>query len=237
MGIPLAVISHGLLGVGGTGTYPDPYDVRYGVDNGNGELGTLTSPSPSNVRDGIQYGGDGNQYTGTLAIPSNPAVPQTDIDNICQFEKHLEDGFAYILSGLAARVYDTATRNQDAVTPRIEVKAIIGSYIEHRHPFSNGGTPVSAYDVYNASIEVTIVTNRTVNDSTQDHRRLIGLVRSRMLLGHVIQNWQGNIIYPQDVRPVGTADTFTDEMDLDYTVMTHDIVMVVNPAAWPATLN
>lgn len=53
-----------------SGTYPDPYDVRFGVDNGNGQLGTLTLPATGNVRLGIQYGGDGTQYTGTLYVAS-----------------------------------------------------------------------------------------------------------------------------------------------------------------------
>lgn len=49
---------------------PDPYDVRLGVDNGNGQPGTLTSPSQNDVEAGVQYGGDGTQYTGNLTLPS-----------------------------------------------------------------------------------------------------------------------------------------------------------------------
>lgn len=52
------------------GDFPSPYDVRSGVDNGAGELGTLTSPVPANVRSGILYGGAGTQYLGTLYVPS-----------------------------------------------------------------------------------------------------------------------------------------------------------------------
>lgn len=68
----IAFLSFGLIIVGGGGSFPIPYDVRVGVDNGNGELGTLTSPSLSNVRQGILYGGDGDQYTGTLYIAPSP---------------------------------------------------------------------------------------------------------------------------------------------------------------------
>lgn len=66
----VAFASFGLI-VSSSGSFPSPYDVRFGVDNGEGELGTLTSPSPANVRSGIQYGGDGDQYTGTLYVPSS----------------------------------------------------------------------------------------------------------------------------------------------------------------------
>lgn len=45
----------------------DPYDVRDGVTYESGGLvGTLTSPATGNVLRGIQYGGSGNQYIGTL---------------------------------------------------------------------------------------------------------------------------------------------------------------------------
>jgi len=67
----VAALSHGLIVSGGGGSFPSPYDVRLNVDNGEGELGTLTSPAVGNVRSGVQYGGDGNQYTGTLYVPSS----------------------------------------------------------------------------------------------------------------------------------------------------------------------
>lgn len=66
----VAALSFGLIIIGGGGSFPIPYDVRFGVDNGAGELGTLTSPIPANVRAGILYGGDGTQYLGTLYVQS-----------------------------------------------------------------------------------------------------------------------------------------------------------------------
>lgn len=53
------------------GSFPSPYDVRLGVDNGQGQLGTLTSPIPATVLIGTTYGGNGDQYTGTLYVPSS----------------------------------------------------------------------------------------------------------------------------------------------------------------------
>ncbi len=57
----------------GAGSAVDPYDVRFGVDNGDGELGTLTSPAVYDVLRGVRYGGDGVQYTGTLFAPAVPS--------------------------------------------------------------------------------------------------------------------------------------------------------------------
>lgn len=66
----VAFASFGLFVDATPADFPSTYDVRFGVDNGEGDLGTLTSPTPANVRSGVQYGGDGNQYTGTLYVPS-----------------------------------------------------------------------------------------------------------------------------------------------------------------------
>lgn len=69
----VAFASFGMIIIGGGGSFPSTYDVRFGVDNGNGELGTLTSPAEADVRQGKQYGGDGDQYTGTLQVPAAPS--------------------------------------------------------------------------------------------------------------------------------------------------------------------
>jgi hypothetical protein len=55
-------------------TAPDPYDVRLGVDNGNGEPGTLTSPAEADVEVGVSYGGDGTEFTGTIVLPAEADV-------------------------------------------------------------------------------------------------------------------------------------------------------------------
>lgn len=72
-----AALSHGMFVGNGSG-FPIPYDVRSGVDNGNGEAGTLTSPAVGNVRSGVQYGGDGTQYTGTLNFTTSAGDSWTD---------------------------------------------------------------------------------------------------------------------------------------------------------------
>ncbi len=60
------------------------------------------------------------------------------LEDIHQFEYWLELGFSQLLDGLTvAPVYDSSTRSLTAKTPRIEVKAIIGPNLEHRHNFTN----------------------------------------------------------------------------------------------------
>ncbi len=63
---------YGLVYGSTSGAFPIPYDVRVGVVTGS-DVGTLTSPAVSDVRRGVQYGGDGDQYAGTLQVPATPS--------------------------------------------------------------------------------------------------------------------------------------------------------------------
>lgn len=73
----IAFLSFGLI-IPASGTFPSPYDVRLGVDTGDGDLGTLTVPAVGDVRSGVEYGGDGDQYTGTLYVRADSGETWTD---------------------------------------------------------------------------------------------------------------------------------------------------------------
>ena len=62
----IAFLSFGLIIPSGGGDYPIEYDVRLGVNYDSGLTGNLVLPEPGQVQTGIQYGGAGTQYTGTL---------------------------------------------------------------------------------------------------------------------------------------------------------------------------
>ena len=54
---------------GGEGVFPNPDDVRAGMDygpTGTEYDGDLILPAPSNVKEGVGYGADGNEYVGTF---------------------------------------------------------------------------------------------------------------------------------------------------------------------------
>lgn len=161
------------------------------------------------------------------------------LQEIHNFEYILESGFRNALANTGAQIFDTASRDETAVSPRIEIKAVIGSYLEHRHQFRdvvNGNVTADAWDAYSASMEVTVITNRQDATETGDHRRLISLVRSKLLKWIVINGWNQEILVINDARPIGTSDTFVDDQDLDYTTMIYELVFNINPAVWPADL-
>jgi hypothetical protein len=168
------------------------------------------------------------------------------IPEIFQFEYWLEAGFANILKDITPNVYDTATRQQTRKTPCIELKSVVGAYVEHRHKFDGGymiGNPpqfvnYTAFDAYQSVLEVVVITNRGEDTDEMNHRRMLGLVRHRMSVASVWQNWGGVVILPQDVRPTGTTDTFIDDQDCDITVMSHDVLFCINEKdTWPDSIS
>lgn len=166
------------------------------------------------------------------------------IDEIHQFEFHLEDGFAKALKPTNVKVYDTVTRPEIATVPSCSVKAIAGSYIEHRHMFpaqtriGNTVQNTDIFDCYGGVIEVMAITNRTDDGWQGMHRRLLGVIRGRLAKWNLWNAWTNTIIEVTDIRPTGTLDTFQDQNDCDVTILSFEIVFNVNTQGiWPNALS
>lgn len=64
---------------------PAVSDVRLGVVYGDGSMiGTLVLPAEDEVEDGVQYGADGTEYTGTF-VGSDCPPPPVPVDNLIPF--------------------------------------------------------------------------------------------------------------------------------------------------------
>jgi hypothetical protein len=95
---------------------------------------------------------------------------------------------------------------------------------------------VVEHDAFEATLEVTIATNRKGNEGTLNHPRLIGSVRSRLTMRKIIQAWKSQVALIDDIRGTGTIDTFSDENDIDFTSLSYYLVFNVAPTAWPSNL-
>lgn len=74
----VAFASFGLILLGGGGDFPEESDVRSGVAYDTGLVGNLTLPVPAQVLQGVQYGGEGDEFTGTapqVVVNPPPACP------------------------------------------------------------------------------------------------------------------------------------------------------------------
>jgi hypothetical protein len=150
-------------------------------------------------------------------------------EELYRWEHWLELGFAGILAGACPLIYKSREASE-LQSPRIEIKAIAGPVMDHSRSFQDGST---AYDAFEASLEITIVTNRSGNEGTMNHASLIGIVRSRMTMRQLCKEWQSPALAPVDLRATGTADTFSDENDIDTTVLTYYTANTVKQSAWP----
>lgn len=146
---------------------------------------------------------------------------------IYQLEKHIETGVSTLLDGTTANIY-TSRETTDLASERIEIKAILGENLEHRHPFSDGS---SVFDVWTATLELTVATNR--GENSQNHSELLGKVRARITKKYFDANFTHEIIVTLDVRDSGTIDSFSDENDIDISTLSFYLVVNVKPSAWP----
>lgn len=167
-----------------------------------------------------------------------------NLEEIFQFEKWLEEGFMEMLSPVCHSIYGSLSAADDT-SPRIIVRATVGEIVgNHEHVFENGGPDEgghfrSVYDAYNATIEVTVVTNRVTDAKSQNHYKMIGGVRAKMQRDYAILNWnqQNPLCLNTDLREVGSARTILDDMSLDTTAISHTVVFNVKPAVWPDNFN
>ncbi len=156
-----------------------------------------------------------------------------NVEELYQFEQWLETGFAAILAGTCPNIY-TSREADELISPRVEIKAILGPALQH-HKGSYGGV-TTEHDAFEATLEITIVTNRSGNEGTLNHPRLIGSVRSRLVMRYLIQNWKSPVTLINDIRGTVTIDTFSDENDIDNTSLSYYILFNVAPTAWPQSL-
>lgn len=156
-------------------------------------------------------------------------------DEIFQFEKNLESAFAGILSTATPHVF--LSRSTDiAQSPRLDIKATVGQTQNHAKAMIDRVRWV--YDTYDAAIEVKVTTNRTSEEKSDAHYKLIGQVRARMQLYYVTQEWtkQNSPLIVMDIREANSDASFVDENDLDISALTFAIYFSINPKVWPPNL-
>lgn len=126
------------------------------------------------------------------------------------FEHRLELGFASILAGTCPLIYKSRDP-LDLESPRIEIKAIVGNAMsDHAKGFADG---TEAYDAFDGSIEITVVTNR----NTYEELGNISAIDGRTI---EFTEWIGtsNIIAGDIIRINGA--TFTVESCVEFTSIT-----------------
>ena len=157
------------------------------------------------------------------------------IDEIFQLEKHLETAFAGILATATPHVF--LSRSVDvAKSPRLDVKTTIGQSLNHAKAMIDRVRWI--YDAYEGEMKIKVVTNRTAEEKSDAHYKLIGQLRARMQLYYVTQEWtkQNSPLIIKDVRETSSTTNEVDENDLDISELTFYVLFGINAKVWPPNL-
>jgi hypothetical protein len=149
------------------------------------------------------------------------------LEDIYQFEKHLEDGFETVLTGAVANIYKSYETG-DRISPRVEIKAFCDSSLNRQKVFADGTQLDNAFE---GRLEMTVTTNRMVGS----HHALLGAIRARMSVRYLNLNdeFDNEALAIEGIHQRETLDSFEDEDNVDITVLSYYVVFSIKDSAWP----
>lgn len=151
------------------------------------------------------------------------------LTELYQIEKHVESAFETMLGGVASNIY-CSRKQADIESTRLELKCILGENLEHRKYFTNGD---QAHDTWESQLQITVASNRGEITHIDNHSALLGATRAKMTLRYSKHNLTSDVIEILDIRDSGTVDSFNDDNNIDFTVLTYYLVVTIKPEAWP----
>lgn len=124
-----------------------------------------------------------------------------------------------------------------AETPRIEVKHIAGAPAkDHEKNFINLNQRI--YDTYIGELQVIVTTNRTTDQTPNNHVAILGAVRAKMQLVNLRELWpEASIWWIVDSREQGTLDSEDSEQNIDISTLSWFFIVQMNPHIVPDNPN
>lgn len=159
------------FGSGGSSDYPSENDVRLGTVYANGTLaGNLVLPAVNKVREGIKYGSNGTEFTGTFHC--GPPVPPVGIATQGVQPQALLDAFAsylQLITGLPERriiLWCFPGR------PPIEGSDWLVWYRPDGETDERSEGPVRYGNKFGLTLSVNVLSRNMVDGSQRDTRKL-----------------------------------------------------------------
>ena len=155
-----------------------------------------------------------------------------DIQTVYEFEDQIEPAVAAFLNSLTGATVEIQQGSDNLQTPFFEVQLVMGQDKEHYQPVvRTDTTPDLRNDLWDASLRVTLVTNRQLNQS--QHRKLRGQARASL---YNFNNWQASALPYHELKWIKSASstpTVQEGENFDVSQMTFDILIGIRPGAWP----
>lgn len=153
----------------------------------------------------------------------------TALATLFKFEEQLESGFSALLDSITTNVYYRRSTETKA-TPFIDVLVTVGSALQHERD----QTTNTDEDIYEATVQIVVVTNRSTSGQNTSHHTLLGKVRAAMLpsSGSFNSTNFGDLAV-LDVFPTGSGYDTDQDTNIDATALDYAIVFGIRDTAWP----
>lgn len=157
-------------------------------------------------------------------------MPAPTLAALYKFEEQLETGFNAILQGTTGNVYFRRSTDVKA-TPWIDVLVVAGAALGHIYNDPDAGQDE---DMFAASLECTICTSRSKNNS--DHHTMLAAVRTALMPSSGDYNVT-NFPYLTVMEIVPGPSSYEVDQDTgcDMTTLQYDFFFAIRPTAWPAS--
>lgn len=153
-----------------------------------------------------------------------------DLETLYQLQEAFEPAVATVLEDATGVSCFTTFSTDVEGTPRIAVRLEVGDWTGH-YGFHNG-TPRP--DAWNATLTVTVVTNREKDDQAGVHSATVALVRSTLL--QFFDLFTTDVLPYHaftDLRDGGATPSVEAEESEDSTDITFQAVVSILADAWP----
>lgn len=159
----------------------------------------------------------------------------TSLQDLFSFEKHFEDASVGFLSDSVGIPAFPATGSEYLITPRLEVLFIHnGAELPNDAPIESDPELGAEYLKHDASFEVAVVTDFSLEQSRDLHLAIVGSVRKELL--RTSSNWNDQNLPFYALKYLRPSNT-TREIDGEFqrTILTYDIKFVIRSDAFPTS--
>lgn len=164
------------------------------------------------------------------------------VAQILEIEGHAEDAFVNLLrpclpppvNGSQVNIFPSRT-SLTSETPSLEIKVVSGEPNKDHEYIFPGNPNIQVYDTYEGELLVTVTTNRTTDETAPSHRRLLGLLRSKLNYKLFARtNFESPVLFLIDCRENGTVDSVEGVDNTDVSVLSWFLMVQIQPDVWPA---
>jgi hypothetical protein len=156
------------------------------------------------------------------------------LPDLLSFEKHFEDAaVSFFTTNLSVAVFPTASL-QEFITPRLEVIFTTGeAELPNDKPIDTSpALALAEYRKFTAIFQAVIVTDNALEQSRDDHLKLVGQVRAELLRS--ADNWNRSNLPFYDLKFLKHQQSFREvEGDQIRTTLIYDLRFAIRDDTWP----